>query len=77
MCGEVRVDKQESVIGEFEAYPASEQNVSIYIYIYIYRKPKAGVWGTYIPPLLPNRPPAKPAVTKSLSNPAGILARYI
>lgn len=35
MCGEVRVDKQESVIGEFEAYPASEQNVSIYIYIYI------------------------------------------
>lgn len=63
----MRVDKQESVIGELETYPALIKT-SQYLLGMEDKECFFGAGGTYIPPLLPNRPPAKPVVTKSLSN---------
>lgn len=67
----MRVDKQESVIGELETYAALIKTGQ-----YLLGKEDKECFlrglGTYIPPLLPNRPPAKPVVTKSLSNSSGV-----
>ena len=60
MSGQVRVNKEKGVIDEFQtdsSWEVSSPNT-----------PMMNI-ATYIPPLFPKRPPASPAVTKSVSTP--------